>query len=59
MKLRTWIVKRLVGREFEIYECKVCGRLHTDANDLLWHINECAYRNAGVVINMSSFRAAK
>ena len=45
--------------EVKLFECRVCGRLHTDANDLLWHMNECAYANAGVLMNMSSFRASK
>ena len=45
--------------EVKLFECRVCGRLHTDANDLLWHMNECAYANAGVLMNMGSFRVSK
>ncbi len=57
--IRGKLIRYLSRGEIEIYQCRVCGRLHTNANDLLWHMNECAYANAGVLMNMSSFRASK
>ncbi len=57
--IRGKLIRYLSRGEIEIYQCRVCGRLHTNANDLLWHVNECAYAKAGVLINMSTFRASK
>ncbi len=46
MRIRTMIAKLVVGRDMELRECPVCGKLGNRATDLAWHTKECMFISA-------------
>jgi hypothetical protein len=59
MRIRTRIAKLLLGKEVQLYECWICGRLNTKIATHTWHVRECILVDAlKRGIEVPSFRAA-
>ena len=59
MRARTRIAKFFLGRDAELYECGVCGKLNTKISDHTWHVRECIVIDAArrnIDVRVPSFR---